>query len=454
MTTTPGDVASLLLSTPATDRPAVAGAYMTAWNPATYDCEVRVGGAVTYYNLAALNPTLLSVGPVLLAYTSGGPVILGRLFQAAGTGGGSPSTPGDGSGGGTDPGTGGGGTPSTGALSAGPDLTLAHGTTVGITPTVPAGSSGYSWTIMSGPMGTGVTITTDAVLSWVPGSSPTDTVDIRQPVCMEMALEMCGTAENSSTDWTIAYRYIEDIGDDRGYTAGVVGFCSGTGDMLQLIQLLQTEDPGSPLCAYLDGRLQYCADVGFGSGASSAAASKLGSGFMSAWRSEADGNPIFRKVQRDMRKSMYWDDCLADAVKDGLSPLGLCVYYDVLVNHGQGSDSESYGGIIAAARSGATTPAKGGDEGTYLTKVCDLRDKVLRGWGDYQSDGRSAAHRALISAGKFALTGTISWTMYGEAFSFNRPTPPADAVIGQYVLRLSATAGGTTTYDEVTVTIT
>jgi hypothetical protein len=38
-------------------------------------------------------------------------------------------------------------------------------------------------------------------------------------------------AENSSLDWRPQFAYIEDIDGGRGYTAGVIGFCSGTGDM-------------------------------------------------------------------------------------------------------------------------------------------------------------------------------------------------------------------------------
>lgn len=54
---------------------------MTAWNPTTYANTVSVGGAVTYTNLAVLNPGSMSVGPVLLIATPGGPIVLGRLYQ-------------------------------------------------------------------------------------------------------------------------------------------------------------------------------------------------------------------------------------------------------------------------------------------------------------------------------------------------------------------------------------
>lgn len=296
-----------------------------------------------------------------------------------------------------------------------------------------------SWVIISGPMGAGTVIGTANELSWIPGSSPADTVDIRQPVCQEMAFELTSTAENSTTDWTTAYDYIEDISDDRGYTAGLVGFTSATGDMLLMIQQYAVEQPGNDLADYIPG-LEECYEVGYGSGASSAAATNLGAPFIAAWIDAATNDPIFRKVQRDFRKSMYWDDALTQALADGVGPLGLAIHYDILVNHGVGSDSQSYGGIIAAARaSSSKPPSDGGTEANYLTKLCDLRDAVLLEWGDYQTDGRSSMFRSLIAASKFSLLGTINWSVYGDAFSFNRPNPPVDARLGEYVLRYSAT---------------
>src|SRR5262245_29952809 len=56
--------------------------------------------------------------------------------------------------------------------------------------------------------------------------------DLSDPAKKEIAMKLVSSAENSSLDWKAQYKYIEDIGDGRGYTAGIIGFCSGTGDML------------------------------------------------------------------------------------------------------------------------------------------------------------------------------------------------------------------------------
>lgn len=41
----------------------------------------------------------------------------------------------------------------------------------------------------------------------------------------EIAMRLVSSAENSSLDWRAQDRYIEDIHDGRGYTAGIIGFC-------------------------------------------------------------------------------------------------------------------------------------------------------------------------------------------------------------------------------------
>jgi len=71
------------------------------------------------------------------------------------------------------------------------------------------------------------------------------------PVLKEIILELVSTAENSTKKWTSSYAYIEDIDDGRGYTAGVVGWCSGTGDMLDLVERYTATTPGNPLQKYL-----------------------------------------------------------------------------------------------------------------------------------------------------------------------------------------------------------
>ena len=237
----------------------------------------------------------------------------------------------------------------------------------------------------------------------------------------EVALRITSTAENSTTNWTTAYSYIEDIRDGRGLTAGIVGWCSGTGDMLVLVQYASQQTPGNLLEKWIP-KLQQIMAAAY-SQRPSLSNSLLGSAFIADWKSAAQ-QPWFQRAQRDERDRVYWSPAKAQQVKDGVGNLGLTILYDISVNHGPGSDAESFGGIVAAAAAQAKPPSQGGVERNYLLALCDKRDAVLRSWGDYQPNGRSGALRTLVN-NQLAFTFPITWSMYGSSYSIaSLPTGP------------------------------
>src|SRR5687767_5579902 len=75
--------------------------------------------------------------------------------------------------------------------------------------------------------------------------------DLNDPQLKDIAMQLVSSAENSSLDWRAQFGYIEDIGDGRGYTAGIIGFCSGTGDMLALVEYYTQVKPGNGLARFL-----------------------------------------------------------------------------------------------------------------------------------------------------------------------------------------------------------
>ena len=221
-------------------------------------------------------------------------------------------------------------------------------------------------------------------LGWVAASHADETKK-------ETALQITSTAENSTKDWTAAYAYIEDIRDGRGYTGGLVGFTTATSDMLQLVRQYVAERPGSILPPYLSG-LEACADRGetvddaeygvYGGGASDIAARRLGPPFLAAWADAANRDPVFRKVQRDLRDSMYWAPALAAATADGVGLLGLALYYDTSVNHGAGVPDSGDGSFDdIRSRTIGPTPARGGSESAWLRAWLSCRAAVLTEWG-------------------------------------------------------------------------
>lgn len=49
-----------------------------------------------------------------------------------------------------------------------------------------------------------------------------ETADISEGMLRKEVFALVSSAENSTTDYTGQYAYIEDIGDGRGYTAGII----------------------------------------------------------------------------------------------------------------------------------------------------------------------------------------------------------------------------------------
>lgn len=232
----------------------------------------------------------------------------------------------------------------------------------------------------------------------------------------EVALELTSTAENSTLNWRSAFGYIEDIHDGRGYTGGIVGFCSGTGDMLTLVRHYRAIAPGNLLAPY-EPRLARIMQAPYGD-RPALSHRLLGAAYVRDWK-RAAGTSGFRRAQCDERDRVYWRPAAAQASRDRVGPLGQAILYDISVNHGPGSDWQSFGGIVRAATAQAPPPSAGGSEAAYLLALTRARDKVLKAWGDYQADGRSTAHRRLL-ADNPGLRLPIVWWMYGDRFAITR----------------------------------
>jgi chitosanase len=231
------------------------------------------------------------------------------------------------------------------------------------------------------------------------------------PVKKEIAMELVSSAENSSLKWKDQYAYIEDIGDGRGYTAGIIGFCSGTGDMLQLVQAYTATKPSNVLARYIPA-LRKVNNTDSHAG--------LGSAFVSAWKTAAK-DKVFQKAQNKERDDVYFTPAVSRAKKDGLSTLGQFIYYDAMVMHGPGADHSSFGGIRTAALKRATSPARGGSEFAYLNAFLDVRKGVMKEEDAHsETDRVDTEQRVFLKAKNYALDVPLKWTMYGDSFSIKK----------------------------------
>ena len=227
------------------------------------------------------------------------------------------------------------------------------------------------------------------------------------PAKKELAQELVASAENATLDWRSAYGYIEDIGDGQGYTAGVIGFCTGTHDLLTLVRHYTEDHPGNGLAKYLPALRQV-------DGTDSHEG--LDPGFTEAWKAEAK-LPAFRAAQDEERDRVYFDPAVRLAKDDGLGTLGQFIYYDAMVFHGPGTGPTGFYGIRERARREADTPAEGGSQRTYLDVFLDIRRQAMRSRRPGIDTTRiDTAQRQFLYDGNLDLRTPLVWKVYGETY--------------------------------------
>ncbi|MFI7320141.1 chitosanase [Streptomyces venezuelae] len=228
------------------------------------------------------------------------------------------------------------------------------------------------------------------------------------PAKKEIAMQIVCSAENSSLEWKKQYRYIEDIDDGRGYTAGIIGFCSGTGDMLDLVELYTRRKPGNILAKYLPA-LRRVDGTDSHEG--------LDPTFVRDWERAADTDAEFRKAQNDERDRVYFNPAVKQGKADGVGTLGQFCYYDAIVMHGDGGDSTSFRNIRKRALRSAKPPAQGGDEVTYLNAFLDARVWAMKQEEAHEDTSRvDTAQRVFLKKRNLNLDPPLDWKVYGDPY--------------------------------------
>lgn len=217
---------------------------------------------------------------------------------------------------------------------------------------------------------------------------------------------LVSSAENSTLDYSKQYSYIEDIKDGRGYTAGIIGFTSKNGDLFDVVRYYSSLSPNNSLKKYIPALKEV-------KGTSSH--KNLGANFMKAWKQAAKTKTMI-KAQNHILNKQYMDPAISNAKKDRLSPLGQYIYYDALVVHGDGNDSDSFGGIRKAALKKAKTPSQGGSESHYLYAFLKAREKIMLKEQAHKDLSRINVQRKFIKEKNWNLNLPLSWTMYGDHY--------------------------------------
>jgi chitosanase len=182
--------------------------------------------------------------------------------------------------------------------------------------------------------------------------------------------------------------------------------------MARVVEYYGRLAPGNPLTAYLPAlHRQEIRGIGRTTKAG------LGRPFVRAWKAAA-ADPRFRQAQDHAVDAEYFRPAVDRAIADGLHALGQFIYYDAMVMHGHGNDPEGFGGIRTAAMRKARTPARGGDETTYLNAFLDARKAaMLAELGHSDTTRVDDMQRRFLRDGNLDLRLPLSWSTYGDRYS-------------------------------------
>jgi chitosanase len=241
------------------------------------------------------------------------------------------------------------------------------------------------------------------------------------PAKREIAMQLVSAAENSSLCWKLQHQYIEynvekNPIENRGYTGGIVGFTSKTGDMLKVVELFESLAPGNRLTTFIDALRKVN---------KSSKTEGLGQPFEDAWRSaEWDPDPKkqfranFWKAQSDVCEELYFKPAVDDAQRDGLRTLGQFIYFDALLMHGPGKAPNQFHGIRDAAIKEESTPTGGGNETEYLYAFLDARrDAMLMEKGHQETSRVDTMQRIFLFQGNLDLNVPLTFRANKETFT-------------------------------------
>jgi chitosanase len=237
------------------------------------------------------------------------------------------------------------------------------------------------------------------------GSTGDDKADRGGPSSMTtMTSTQKHVAEELTSIWEndtpkLDYAYAENIGDGRGYTSGRAGFCTGTGDAIQVVACYDGKVPGNAMAKYMpaltviNDRYEQTGD----DQASTAELDAVGNWAMD-WAASAD-DAQFRACQDAIVSKLYFNPAMAAAQKWGLkTALTKAALYDMWIN--QGDDA-----LVLQ-----TNAALGGrfTEDQWLKQFLIARRDLM--WGDdtwKQAVDRVAGYEKQRRLGNWDLSKTI-----------------------------------------------
>ncbi|HZH13409.1 MAG TPA: chitosanase [Archangium sp.] len=216
---------------------------------------------------------------------------------------------------------------------------------------------------------------------------------------------------------TLNYAYAENIYDGRGYTNGRAGFCTGTGDAIQVVECyrnLRSAANGNLLARYMPG-LTTINNRYLSTGQDQASTAELDSvgNWVADWATSYNNTTTradFKSCQDQVSDRLYYTPAMNEAGKWGLTTaLSKAALYDAYINHGEsGARSLIRTTNSALGNSGQVAPAIGYNgitESAWLQKFLETRRNTLAADSTWiEAVDRVAAYEKLRRRGNWSLS--------------------------------------------------
>jgi chitosanase len=220
--------------------------------------------------------------------------------------------------------------------------------------------------------------------------------------------------ENSTTEFQ--FTFVQNIGDQRGWTFGFVGFTSGTYSGTMFLEEYRKLRPGNALVRFIPAFKRIDAGRHDSEGRNPDVS---GLEAFPAVFQLCGIDPLFVRAQRQLADKLSWDPAQQLAKRLGARlPITQGQLYDAYVNHGES-------GILTLIRRtnsrAGGTPGDGVSEKKWLTKFLAVRLAVLKRDSTWvHAIDRIAVYQRILRSNNVRLRLPLEVDCYGNHFVLGR----------------------------------
>jgi chitosanase len=235
---------------------------------------------------------------------------------------------------------------------------------------------------------------------------------------------------------TIAYADSYDLHDNRGYTNGRAGFCTGTGDAIIVVECYDLASPNNPFVPMMPA-LVAINDAFADSGGTVPQASTAGlGGWVSAWKTSAS-DPVFRSCQDYAQDAIYYGVGATHAAEKGFTTaLTKASFYDAEIEQGEADPRFGVGAYLIPQADMMTGPMSSpptlDDEAKWEANFLQARYDIMKStmWPETKvwnnNTGRVVTFQTMLKASNYDLSQCIP----AEGFALETQNGMAVAVKG------------------------